>query len=48
MASEKQGQMPNEAVIYTSAIEGPSRVHENQSVQLGAFSTMGVCHGGLP
>ena len=23
MASEKHGQMPNEAVIYTPAIEGP-------------------------
>ena len=25
-----------------------SRVHENQSVQLGAFSAMGVCHGEIP
>ena len=24
------------------------RVHENQSVQLGAFSAMGVCHGEIP
>ena len=25
-----------------------ARVHENQSVQLGAFSAMGVCHGEIP